>query len=78
MAMDHALSEVMQEIEELHKHYDEQEQVIMDNDDFIVEMLAKINNEDSDSDPDYDGDDDGGADENSEEDLEEVPEGDSP
>jgi hypothetical protein len=78
MAMDHALSEVMLEIEELHKRYDKQEQVIMDNDDFIVEMLAKINNEDSDSDPDYDGDDDGGADENSEEDSEEVPEGDAP
>jgi hypothetical protein len=63
MVMDHALSEAMQEIEELYKHYDEQEQVIKDCDDFIVDLLAKIDSEDSDSDPNlnYNGDDDGGA-----------------
>jgi hypothetical protein len=42
MATDHALSEAMHEIEELHMHYDEQEQVIKDHDDFIGELLDEI------------------------------------
>jgi hypothetical protein len=81
MAMDHALIEAMHEIEELHRCYDEQEQVTKDCDDFIAELLAEVDSEgdsDSDSGPDYDGDDDGGATGDTEDDLEEVPEGDAP
>jgi hypothetical protein len=64
MVMDHALLEAMHQIEELHKCYDEQRQVIKDCDNFIAELLAEMDNEDdsdSDSGLDYDGDDDGGA-----------------
>jgi hypothetical protein len=81
MAMDHALMEATQEIEELHMCYDEQEQVIEDNDDLIAELLVEVENEDdrdSDSGPDYNGVDDGGAADDTEEDLEEVLEGDAP
>jgi hypothetical protein len=54
--------------------------VIKDHDDFIVELLVKIDSEDSDSnsDPNYDRYDDGGVAEDSEEDSEEVPKGDTP
>jgi hypothetical protein len=79
MAMDHVLTKAMQEIEELHKHYDEQEQVIKDFDDFIAKLLAEEDSEDdSDSGPGYDGDDDGGAADDTEKDSEEVSEGDAP
>jgi hypothetical protein len=81
MAMDHALTKAMHEIEELHRHYDEQERVIKDHDDLIVELMAEEDSEDdSDSNfgPDYAGDDDRGAEDDTEEDPKEVPEGDAP
>jgi hypothetical protein len=67
---------MMQGIEELHKRYVEQEQVIKDCINFIAELLAEIDSKGSDSDsgPNYDR----GAAEDSEEDLEEVPMGDTP
>jgi hypothetical protein len=59
-AMDHALVEAIQEIEDLHKRYEEQEQVIKDRDDLIAELL----DEDEDSDDNFDnGPDDEGNDE---------------
>jgi hypothetical protein len=64
MAMNHALTVAMHEIEELHRHYDEQERVIKDRDDLIGELLAEEDSEDdsgSDSNPDYEGGNDGGA-----------------
>jgi hypothetical protein len=79
MALDRALTEAMQEIEELHRLYDEQEQVIKDCDDFIAEMLIEVDNkDDSDSDPDYDGDVDDRATDDTKDDPEEVLEGDAP
>jgi uncharacterized coiled-coil protein SlyX len=47
MALDRALTEAMQEIEELHRLYDEQEQVIKDCDDFIAEMLIEVDNKET-------------------------------
>jgi hypothetical protein len=81
MAMDHALTEAMHEIEELHRRYDEQERVIKDRDDFIAELMAEEDiddDSDSDSSPDYEGGDDGGARDDTEEDPEEVAKGDAP
>jgi hypothetical protein len=81
MAMDHALTEAMHEIEDLHKRCDEQERVIKDHDDLIAELLVEEDSEDdsdSDSGLDYEGDDDGGAEANTEEDLKDVLEGDAP
>jgi hypothetical protein len=50
-ATDHALTEAIREIEELHRHYDEQEQVIKDRYDLIAELLVEVDSEDdSDSD----------------------------
>jgi hypothetical protein len=51
MAMDHALTEAMREIEELDRHYEEQERVIKDRHDLIAELMAE---EDSDDDSDSD------------------------
>jgi hypothetical protein len=56
-AMDHALAEAIQEIEDLHKRYEEQEQVIKDHDDLIAELLDE--DEDSDDNSDHDSDDEG-------------------
>jgi hypothetical protein len=56
MVMDHALTEAMHEIEELHRHYDEQERVIKGCDYLIAKLLAEDDNDndsDSDSGPDY-------------------------
>jgi hypothetical protein len=75
MAMDHVQTEAMHEIEELHRCYDEQEQVIKDHDDLIAELLAEVDSKDDsdfDSGPDYDGDEDRGAADDNEEDLEEI------
>jgi uncharacterized coiled-coil protein SlyX len=47
MALDRALTEAMQEIEELHRLYDEQEQVIKDCDDFIAEILIEVDNKET-------------------------------
>jgi hypothetical protein len=79
-AMDHALPEVIQEIEDLHKRYEESEQVIKDGDDLITKLLDEGSNDNSDHDFDDEGDDDGndegngdgndGGDDN----IEEVPE----
>jgi hypothetical protein len=44
--MDCALTEAMHEIEEVHRRYDEQEQVIKDCDDFIAELLPEVDSED--------------------------------
>jgi hypothetical protein len=77
MAMDHALTEAMSEIEELHRRYDEQERVVKDRDDLIAELMAEEGYEDDsdpDSGPNYEEDDDGGA----KEDPKEVLEGDAP
>jgi hypothetical protein len=71
ISMDRALSEVMQDIEDLHKRYNEQEQVIKDRDNFIGELLNKIQSEDTNGDSNDDGDNDGCA---NEEDSEENPE----
>jgi hypothetical protein len=81
MAMDHALTEAVHEIEELHRRYEEQERVVKDLDDLIAELMAEVDSDDdsdSDSSPDYEGDDDGGAEDDTEEDPEEVTEGDAP
>jgi hypothetical protein len=81
MAMNHALTAAMREMEELHRCYYEQERLIKDRDDLIAELLAKEDNEDdsdSDSGPDYKGRDDKGAEGDTEEDPEEVPDGDAP
>jgi hypothetical protein len=71
-AMDHALVEAIQEIEDLHKRYEEQEQVIKDRDDLIAEML----DEDSDDNFDHDSDDEGNGDGNDggDDNIEEAPE----
>jgi hypothetical protein len=81
-AMNHALTEAIQEIMDLHKRYEEQEQVIKDRDDLIAEMLDE--DEDSDDNSDHDSDDevndegngDGndGGDDNTEEAPEQEPE----
>jgi hypothetical protein len=63
-AMDHALVEAIQEIEDLHKRYEEQEQVIKDRDDLIAELLDEY--EDSDDNSDNDSDDEGDNDGNDE------------
>jgi hypothetical protein len=63
-AMDHALIEGIQEIEDLHKRYEEQEQVIKDRDDFIAKLLDE--DEDSDDNSDNDSDDEGNNDGNNE------------
>jgi hypothetical protein len=63
-AMDHALAEAIQEIEDLHNHYEEHEQVIKDCDDLIAELLDK--DKDSDDNSDNDSDDEGNNDENDE------------
>jgi hypothetical protein len=63
-AMDHALAEEIQEIEDLHKHYEEQEQVIKGRDDLIAEQLDE--DEDSDGNSDNDSDNEGNDDENDE------------
>jgi hypothetical protein len=81
-AMNHALTEAIQEIMDLHKRYEEQEQVIKDRDDLIAEMPDE--DEDSDDNSDHDSDDevndegngDGndGGDDNTEEAPEQEPE----
>jgi hypothetical protein len=78
MAMDCALTEAMHEIEEVHRCYDEQEQVIKDRDDFIAELLPVVDSEDdgdSNSGPTYNGDNDRGAVRDNGENPKEVPEG---
>jgi hypothetical protein len=62
--MDHALAEAIQEIEDLHKCYEEQEQVIKDRDDLIAELLDE--DEGSDDNSDHDSDDEGNRDGNNE------------
>jgi hypothetical protein len=61
-AMDHALLEAIQGIEDLHKRYEEQEQMIKDHDDLIAELLDE--DEDSDDNSDNDSDDEGNNDGN--------------
>jgi hypothetical protein len=81
-AMDHALVEAIQEIEDLHKRYEEQEQVIKDRDDLITELLDEDEdpNDNSDNDSDDEGNDDGNDEGNgdgnddSDDNIEEVPE----
>jgi hypothetical protein len=63
-AMDHALAEAIQEIEDLHKRYEEQWQVIKERDDLIAELLDE--DEDSDDNSDNDSDDEGNNDGNNE------------
>jgi uncharacterized coiled-coil DUF342 family protein len=60
-AMYHALVEAIQEIEDLHKRYEEQEQVIKDCDDLIAELLdeAKDSDDNSNNDSDDEGNNDG-------------------
>jgi hypothetical protein len=53
-AMDHALAEAIQKIEDLHKCYKEQEQVIKDHDDLITELLEEDEDSDDNSDNDFD------------------------
>jgi hypothetical protein len=85
-AMDHALAKVIQEIKDLHNHYEEQEQVIKDCDDLITELLdeAEESNDNSDNDVDDEGNNDGndeinsdgndGSDDNTDEVPEQEPE----
>jgi hypothetical protein len=81
-AMDHALADAIQEIEDLHKSYKEQEEVIKDRDDMIAELLDE--DEDLDNNSDNDSYDEGNNDGNDEvngvgnigddDNIEEVPE----
>jgi hypothetical protein len=77
-AMDHALAEAIQEIEDLHKHYEEQELVIKDRDNLIIELLDKDedSNDNSNNNSDDEGNDEGSGDgiDGSECNMDEVPE----
>jgi hypothetical protein len=81
-AMDHALMEAIQEIEDLPKHYEEQEQVIKDHDDLIAELPDEDedsddnSNNNSDDEGNNDGNDEGNGDGNDggDDNIEEVPE----
>jgi hypothetical protein len=77
MAMDHALVEAIQEIEDLHKRYEEEEHVIKDCDNLITELLDEDVDSDDNSDNDSnDGNDEGNGDGNNggNDNIEEVPE----
>jgi hypothetical protein len=77
-AMNHALTEAIQEIMDLHKRYEEQEQVIKDRDDLIAEMPDE--DEDSDDNSDHDSDDEvndegnGDGNDGGDDNIEEAPE----
>jgi hypothetical protein len=60
-AMDHALVEAIPEIEDLHKRYKEQEQVIKDCDDLIAKLLDEDEylDDNSDNDSNDEGNNDG-------------------
>jgi hypothetical protein len=73
-----ALVEAIQEIEDLHNSYEEQEQLIKDHDDLIVELLDEVEDSDdnSDNDSDDEGNNEGNGDGNDggDDNIEEVPE----
>jgi hypothetical protein len=79
-AMNHALAEAIQESEDLHKCYEEQEQVIKDHDDLITKLLDKDSNDNFNHDSYDEGDDDGNDERNGDgndggdDNIEEVPE----
>jgi hypothetical protein len=71
--IDHALAVAKQEIEDLHKRYKEQEQVIKDHDDLIIELLDEDDNSNNDSDDEGNNDGNGDGNDDSDDNIEEVP-----